>query len=140
LVGVLSSQPNRIFYYYNINHNDICINNKIFLKNKKNPKTAKPRNPSTLPESRKPFFHSTCMCGVAGKMARISELAHSILNPVKNNACSRINPYFLQMMKKGGAGCLRGKEAKGVDCEYTLPSQPNRVINLVEGLLKKLKK
>jgi hypothetical protein len=35
--------------------------------------------------------------------------------------------------KRGGAGCLRGKEAKGVDCEYTLPSQPNRVISLVEG-------
>ncbi len=35
---------------------------------------------------------------------------------------------------------MRGKEAKGVDCEYTLPSQPNRVINLVEGHLKKLNK
>ena len=53
----------------------------------------------------------------------------------------RDKSVFLRMLKKGGgAGCLRGKEAKGVDCEYTLPSQPNRVINLVEGLLKKLKK
>jgi hypothetical protein len=42
------------------------------------------------------------------------------------------------MWKKGGAGCLRGKEAKGVDCEYTLPSQRNRVINLVEKVMKKL--
>ncbi len=40
--------------------------------------------------------------------------------------------------KKGGAGCLRGKEAKGVDCEYTLPSQRNRVINLVAKRMKKL--
>jgi len=40
--------------------------------------------------------------------------------------------------KKGGAGCLRGKEAKGVDCEYTLPSQRNRVINLVAKRIKKL--
>jgi hypothetical protein len=48
--------------------------------------------------------------------------------------------FFANVKKRGGAGCLRGKEAKGVDCEYTLPSQPNKVISLVEGLLKKLKK
>jgi len=133
LVGVLPSQPNRIFYHYNINHMIYVLIIIFFKKNKKNPKTAKPRNPSTRPESRKLFFHSTCISGVAGKTARISELAHSILNPVKNNACSGINPYSLRMLKKGGgAGCLRGKEAKGVDCEYTLPSQPNKVISLVE--------
>jgi hypothetical protein len=48
--------------------------------------------------------------------------------------------FFANDEKKGGAGCLRGKEAKGVDCEYTLPSQPNRVINLVERHKKKLNK
>jgi len=45
----------------------------------------------------------------------------------------RDKPVFFENVEKGGgAGCLRGKEAKGVDCEYTLPSQPNKVISLVE--------
>jgi len=112
LVGVLPSQPNRIFYHYNINHMLYVLIIIFFKKNKKNPKTAKPRDPSTRPESRKPFFNSTCMCGVAGKMARISELSHSILNPVKNNACSGISPYSLKMLKKGGRWLFEGKRSK----------------------------